>query len=72
MTATYRFYPPPDGFSADDVRKGRMWLYADVECGHCGKVQPVAATQYVGGPCVQCHELTSAKADSAAEQGEAK
>ena len=59
MNGTYRFYPPDNGFTADDVRNGRMWVYADVECPHCGKVQPVAATQYVGGPCVQCGQLTA-------------
>jgi len=50
----YRFYPPDEGFSADEIKRGLHWVYADVECPHCGKVQPVAATTYVGGPCVQC------------------
>lgn len=45
-------------FTADEVRRGIPWLYADIECPHCGKVQPVAATSYVGGPCVCCGELT--------------
>jgi phage FluMu protein Com len=58
--ATYRIYPPPEGFTAEQLRHGDHWIYTDVECPHCGKVQPVAATQYVGGPCVQCGELTGA------------
>lgn len=57
----YRFYSPENGFSKKDVDRGYMWVYADVECPHCGKVQSVAATSYVGGPCVQCGELTGGK-----------
>ena len=47
-----------DGFSADEVLNGIPWLYADIECQHCGKIQPVAATHYLGGPCVRCGEPT--------------
>jgi ribosomal protein S27E len=60
---TYRFYPnssSPDGsFSADEIRRGFLWLSADVECPHCGHVQSVASTGYQGGPCVWCGKLTS-------------
>ncbi len=46
------------GFSADEIRRGIQWVYTDVTCPHCGKYQPVAATGYLGGPCVACGELT--------------
>lgn len=48
-----------EGFSADEIRRGVHWLHTDVECPHCGKVQPVPATRYLGGPCVVCGELSS-------------
>ena len=47
------------GYTADEIRRGIHFLYADVECPHCAKEQPVAATQYLGGPCVRCGKLTS-------------
>lgn len=55
------FYPKPEGFTAKEVKDGHIWIYADVECPNCGKIQPVAATHYVGGPCVSCGSLTGAK-----------
>ena len=60
-----KFYPKFNGraedrgFTADEIKRGDHWLYADVTCQNCGKVQPVAATSYVGGPCVRCGELTT-------------
>jgi hypothetical protein len=39
-----------------DTRK--TYLYADIECRFCGKLQPVAITGYLGGPCCICGELT--------------
>lgn len=70
-----KFYPPTDldrdGFTADEIQRGEHWLHADVTCPSCGKEQPVAATHYVGGPCVRCGALTGATtttpATSAAE-----
>jgi len=54
----FAVYPPTDidrdGFTAEQVKRGETWLYTDVTCGHCGKEQPVAATGYVGGPCIRC------------------
>lgn len=60
-----RFYPKPNGdasergYSADEIRRGIHYIYADVQCPHCAKEQPVAATGYVGGPCCGCGKLTS-------------
>lgn len=60
-----QFYPKttPDfdgnrGFSEEEVRKGHIWVYADITCPRCGKVQPVAATSYLGGPCCRCGNRT--------------
>ena len=53
-----KFWFMPRNYTEAEVRHGHLWLYADVECPHCGKNQPVAATHYVGGPCVRCGELT--------------
>lgn len=58
MTMAYRIYPPDKGLTKEQLQRGEHWIYMDVECPHCGKVQSVAATHYVGGPCVQCGELT--------------
>lgn len=46
------------GFTAKEVKQGIPWIYADVTCPNCGKEQPVAATGYIGGPCVQCGKRT--------------
>ncbi len=62
----FKFYPkthgPEDarGYSPAEIRSSQHWIYADVTCPHCEKVQPVAATCYVGGPCVACGQLTGA------------
>lgn len=43
------------GFTAEDVRRGIIWLYADVECEVCGKVQSVAmAGSTDNGKCIKC------------------
>jgi hypothetical protein len=47
------------GYSSEEIRRGDHWLNTDVTCPTCGKVQPVAATGGLGGPCVQCGNLTS-------------
>ena len=46
------------GFSEQEIRRGHIWVYADITCPHCGKVQPVAATSYLGGPCCKCGKRT--------------
>jgi hypothetical protein len=60
MALSIRFYPKPDGsgYSTMEIRRGYHWLYADITCPHCDKEQPVAATGYVGGPCVRCGKPT--------------
>ena len=56
-----KHYPPHNGggFTADEVRKNVPTVFTDVTCPWCGKLQPEAATQYLGGPCVRCGGLTS-------------
>jgi len=58
-----KIYPKDngEGFSADEIRAGHHWVYSDVTCPHCGKVQPMAATRYMGGPCCACGKLTNGK-----------
>jgi DNA-directed RNA polymerase subunit RPC12/RpoP len=61
-----KFYPKHSpgmdgnaGFSADEIKRSVHWLYADIECPHCGKLQAVANTSYLGGPCIRCGKPTS-------------
>ena len=54
-----KFYPKKGGFSAKDIRNGTHWLYADIECPHCRKLQAVSMTNYLGGPCICCGKRTS-------------
>lgn len=57
------------GFSAEEIKRGVHWLYADIECPHCRKLQTVANTGYLGGPCICCGKLTSG--ETSGEQDEA-
>lgn len=54
-----RFYPPREGLTYEEIRRGDIWLYADVRCPHCGDDVAVSNTHYVGGPCPKCGGLTS-------------
>lgn len=48
------------GFTAEEVRRGIHWLYADVKCEECGKVQSVAmAGSTDNGKCIKCGGRTS-------------
>lgn len=48
------------GFTAEEVRRGIHWLYADVTCTECGKVQSVAqAGSTDNGKCIKCGGRTS-------------
>ena len=51
-----------NGFTAEEIRRGTPWLYADVTCPHCDKEQPVAATGGIGGPCCRCGKRTDGSA----------
>lgn len=43
------------GFTADEIERGIHWLYADVTCEKCGKVQSVAmAGSTDNGKCIKC------------------
>lgn len=53
-----KIYSPADGFTADEIKRGMHWIYADITCPHCGKEQSVMNTQYLGGPCMQCGKKT--------------
>lgn len=54
------FYPKSngEGFSGEEIKRGVHWLYADIECPHCKKLQSVANTGYVGGACIRCGKQT--------------
>ncbi len=64
-----KFYPKTNGaergYTPDEITKGHMWIYADVACPHCDKLQPVVATGYVGGPCVRCGQRTDGSSQPA-------
>ncbi len=56
-----KLYPKPNlpkeeqGFTEEEVRKGIIWLYADVTCTKCGKVQTAAAAGSItNGSCIKC------------------
>ena len=62
MSLQLKMYPNPfsvsGDYSASEMRRGLQWISTDVICPHCNKVQPLAATFYLGGPCVQCGKNT--------------
>ena len=47
------------GFTYEEIQRGEQWLYTDITCPHCDKIQSLCATGYVGGPCIKCGELTN-------------
>jgi len=40
------------GFTAEEIRKGIHWLYADVICEECGKIQSLAMAH--NDECIKC------------------
>jgi hypothetical protein len=59
-----KIYPktnePPEtaGFTAEEIKKGHHWLYADVTCTVCGKLQSLAMAGGTPGKCIKCGGLT--------------
>lgn len=55
-----KIYPKHDapegdrGFTEDEIRRGIHWLYADVTCEHCNKVQSYAMASSNGDRCIKC------------------
>lgn len=44
-----------NGFSAEEIRRGEHWLYADVKCQDCGKIQSLAMAGSIdNGKCIKC------------------
>jgi len=58
MALKLKIYSKEDGFTADEIKRGIHWVYADITCPYCGKEQSVMMTQYLGGPCCRCGEKT--------------
>jgi hypothetical protein len=62
-----KVYPPKPsskkeegGFTYDEVKRGVIWLYADVTCTECGKEQSAAmAGSTVDGTCIKCGGRTA-------------
>lgn len=54
------FYPKTDrkpedsGYTPEEIRRSYHWIYADVTCSECGKVQSVAQIGGLGGYCIRC------------------
>jgi hypothetical protein len=51
-----KIYPPKEGFTAEEMRKGFWSLYVDVKCTNpeCGKEYSLANVNGLGGPCKVC------------------
>lgn len=48
--------PDRDGFTAEEVRSGTMFLYADVQCENCNHVMSLAAAGSSDrGKCTRWH-----------------
>jgi ribosomal protein S27E len=61
-----KIYPKHDGpreqagFTAEEIKRGIHWLYADVKCQECGKVQSLAtAGSTDNGKCIKCGGKTA-------------
>lgn len=62
-----KIYPNSYGdgsYTAEEIRRGMHWVHADIECPHCGFNQPVTMTNYLGGPCYRCGQLTAGEKNS--------
>jgi len=53
-----KIYSKDEGFTAEEIKRGLHWVYADITCPHCNKEQSVMNTQYLGGPCCRCGKKT--------------
>ena len=51
-----KIYPPPEGLTSEEIRKGHWTIYADVKCIECGKEHALTnAIQTSTGPkCIKC------------------
>ncbi len=51
-----KIYPPPEGLSNEEIKKGHWAIYADVVCKDCGKEHALSnCRQTPEGPrCVRC------------------
>lgn len=51
----HEFREENKGFTAEEIRKGYHWLYADVRCIECGKIQSLAMAGSIdNGKCIKC------------------
>lgn len=47
------------GFTAKEIKNGEHWLYTDVTCEVCGKIQSLAmAGSTDNGKCIKCRGRT--------------
>lgn len=60
-----KIYPKPQpldnsrGFSEEEIKNGYIYLYADVECVDCGKIQSVPMAGSIdNGKCFKCGGIT--------------
>lgn len=43
------------GFTAEEIRLGHHWLYTDVQCTVCKKIQSLAMSGSIdNGKCIRC------------------
>lgn len=56
------FYIKTENLSIEKIEeiisKKYIYIFADIQCPHCGKNQSVISTKFLGGPCVKCGEMT--------------
>jgi hypothetical protein len=53
-----KIYPPEDGYTKEEMRRGIWSLDADVKCSNpeCGKEYSVPQVGGIGGLCLRCGE----------------
>lgn len=53
-----KIYPPPEGYTAEDIRRGLWVLDTDVKCTNpdCGKEWAASYVGGIGGSCLKCGE----------------
>lgn len=51
-----KIYPPPQGYTQDEMKRGLWALDTDVKCSNpdCGKEYSLANVNGMGGPCKKC------------------
>jgi hypothetical protein len=49
-----KIYPPEEGFTAEEMRRGVWSLYVDVKCEGCKADYSAPQVGGIGGSCLRC------------------